>query len=70
MNGQAIPGAYLFRFRRVSVCGYKWHPNETEMNRLCSLVEGECLNHFKNILKEKEVQSVLDRFLTSPLAKR
>ena len=26
--------------------------------------------HFKNILKKREVQSTLDRFLTSPLAKR
>jgi len=35
------------------------------------LVEDECLNHFKNILqKKREVQSTLDRFLTSPLAKR
>jgi len=25
---------------------------------------------FKNILKKREVQSTLDRFLTSPLAKR
>jgi len=40
-----------------------------EMNRLCALVEDKCLNHFKNILK-KEVQSTLDRFFTSPLAKR
>ena len=40
------------------------------MNRLCPLVEDKCLNHFKNILKKREVQSTLDRFLTSPLAKR
>jgi hypothetical protein len=46
----------------------KWHPNKAEMNRLCALVK--CLNHFKNILKKREVQSTLDRFLTSPLAKR
>ena len=45
----------------------KWHPNKTEMNRLCDFVEDKCLNHFKNILK---VQSTLDRFLTSTLAKR
>ena len=30
------------------------------------LVDGR----FKNILKKREVQSTLDRFLTSPLAKR
>ena len=40
------------------------------MNRLCALVEDKCLNHFKNTLKKREVQSTLDRFLTSPLAKR
>jgi hypothetical protein len=34
----------------------KWHPNKAEMNRLCSLVEGKCLNHFKNILKKREIQ--------------
>jgi len=28
-----------------------------------------CLNHFKNILKKREIQSTLDRFSTS-LAKR
>jgi len=33
-------------------------------------VEDKCLNHFKNILKKREVQSTLDRVLTSPLAKR
>jgi hypothetical protein len=50
----------------------KWHPNKAEMNRLCALVEDKCLNHFKNILKKKkrDVQSILDRFLNSPLANR
>ena len=50
----------------------KWHPNKAEMNRLCALVEDKCLNHFKNFLKKekREVQSTLNRFLTSPLAKR
>ena len=38
----------------------KWHPNKAEMNRLCALVEDKCLNHFKNILKKREVQSTLD----------
>jgi hypothetical protein len=33
------------------------------------LVEEKFLNFFKNILKEREGQSTLDRFLTSPLAK-
>jgi hypothetical protein len=61
MNGRAIPGAYLFR---LYVCV------KAEMNRLCALVEDKCLNHFKNILKKREVQSTLDRFFTSPLAKR
>jgi hypothetical protein len=61
MNGRAIPGAYLFR---LYVC------DKVEMNRLCAVVEDECLNHFKNILKKREVQSTLDGFLTSPLAKR
>ena len=32
----------------------KWHPNKAEMNRLCVLVEDNCLNHFKNNLKKKE----------------
>jgi len=40
------------------------------MNRLRALVEDKCLNHFKNILKKREVQSTLDRFFISPLAKR
>ena len=35
----------------------------------CALVEDKCLNHFKNILKKREVQSTLDTFLTS-LTKR
>jgi hypothetical protein len=61
MNGRAIPGVYLFR---LYVC------DKAEMNRLCALVEDKCLNHFKNVLKKREVQSTLDRFLTSPLAKR
>jgi len=47
-----------------------WHPNKPEMNRLCALVEDKCLNHFKNILKKREIQSTLGRFLTSSLAKR
>ena len=74
MNGRAIPGAYLFRllhnWEEFQSLAIKWHPNKAEMNRLCALVEDKCLNHFKNILKNREVQSTLDRFLTSPLAKR
>ena len=31
----------------------KWHPKKAEMNRICALVEDQCLNHFKNILKKK-----------------
>ena len=46
----------------------KWHPNKAEMNRLFALVEDKCLNHFKNILKKREVQVWI--FFTSPLAKR
>jgi hypothetical protein len=61
MNGRTIPGAYLFR---LYVC------DKAEMYRLCALVEDKCLNHFKNILKKREVQSTLDKFLTSTLAKR
>jgi hypothetical protein len=61
MNSRAIPGAYLFR---LYVC------DKAEINRLCALVEDKCLNHFKNILKKSEVQSTLDRYFTSPLAKR
>ncbi|XP_072264045.1 tigger transposable element-derived protein 1-like isoform X2 [Pyxicephalus adspersus] len=48
----------------------KWHPNKAEMHKLCALVEDKCLNHFKYILKKREVQLTLDRFLTSPPAKR
>ena len=37
----------------------------------CALVEDKCLNHFENILKKiREVQSTVDTFFTSPLAKR
>jgi hypothetical protein len=61
MNGRAIPGSYHFR---LYVC------DKAEMNRLCALVEDKCLNHFKNILKKREIQSTLDRFFTSPLTKR
>jgi len=48
----------------------KCNPNKAEMNRICDLVEDKCLNHFKNVLKKREVQSTLDRFLTPTLAKR
>jgi len=74
MNVRAIPGAYLFRLyvrdKEFQFLATKWHPNKAEMNRLCALVEDKCLNHFKNILKKREIQSTLVRFLTSPLAKR
>jgi len=72
MNGRAIPGAYLFRLLHYweESLATKWHPHKAEMNRLCALVEDKCLNHFKNSLKKREVQSTLDRFFTSPLAKR
>jgi len=40
------------------------------MNRLRALAEDKRLNHFKNILKKREVHSNLDRFFHSPLAKR
>jgi len=77
MNGRAIPGAYLFR---LYVCdkemSFQHHIGDTHQPdwvvyvRLCALVEDKCLNHFKNILKKRVVQSALERFLTSPLAKR
>jgi len=77
MNGRAIPGAYLFR---LYVCvkemswphhiGETYQPESVVYVRLCALVEDKCLNHFKNILKIREVQSTLDRFFTSSLAKR
>ena len=77
MNGRAIPGAYLFR---LYVCDkeMRWphHIEETHQPDwvvyvwLCTLVEDKCLNHFKNILQKREVQSTLDRFFTSLLAKR
>ena len=74
MKGRAIPGAYLFRllhyWEEFQPLATKWHPNKAEMNRLRALFEDKCLNHFKNILKKREVQSTLDRFLTSLLAKR
>ena len=74
MNGRAIPGAYLFRllhyWKEFQSLATKWHTNKAEMNRLWALVEDKCLNHFKNILKKREVQSSLDRFLTYSLAKR
>ena len=74
MNGRAIPGTYFFRLQHYweefQSLATKWHPNKAEMNRLCVLVEDKCLNHFKNILKKRDVQSTLDRFLTSTLAKR
>jgi hypothetical protein len=40
------------------------------MNRLCALVEDKCLNHFKKKKKKREIRSTLERFLSSPLAKR
>ena len=57
----------LYYWEEFQSLATKWHPNKAEMNRLCALVEDKCLNHFKNILKKKRT---LDRFLTSPLAKR
>ena len=77
MNGRAIPGAFLFR---LYVCdkemSWPHHIRETHQPdwvvyvQLWALVEDKCLNHFKNILKKRKVQSTLDRFFTSPLAKR
>ena len=59
MNGRAIPGAYIFRllhyWEKFQSLATKWHPDKAEMNRLCALVEDKCLNHFKNILKKREV---------------
>jgi len=76
MNGQAIPGAYHFRlYVRDKKMSCPHHIGETHQPdwvvyvRLCALVEDKCLNHFKNILKKREVQSTLDRFLTSPFSK-
>jgi hypothetical protein len=40
----------------------RWRPNKAEMNRLCAFVEDKCLNHFKNILKKRDVQLTLERF--------
>jgi len=60
----------LYNWEEIHCLATKWHSNKAEMNSPCALVEGQCLNHFKNILKEREIQSTLDRFLTSPLAKR
>ena len=45
-----MPTDYWEEFQSL---GTKLHPNKAEMNRLCALVEDQCLNHFKNILKKK-----------------
>jgi len=60
----------LYYWEEFQSLATRWHPNKAEMNRLYALVEDKCLNHFKNILKKRKVQSTLDRFLTSLLAKR
>jgi len=77
MNGRAIPGAYLFLLygcdKEMSWphhIGVTHQPDWVVYVRLCALVEDKCLNRFKNILKKTEVQSTLDRFFTSTLAKR
>jgi len=77
MNGRAIPGPYLFHLYMCDKeMNWPHHKGETHQPdwvvyiQLCALVEDRCLNHFKNILKKREVQSTLDRFLTSRLAKR
>jgi len=49
--------------------GETHHPDWVVYVQLCALVEDKCLNQLKNILKKREVQPTLDRFLTSPLAK-
>jgi len=51
----AIPGAYLHYWEEFQSFATKWRPNKAEINRLCALVEDKCLNHFKNILKKREV---------------
>jgi hypothetical protein len=61
MNGQAIPGAYLFR---LYVC------DKAKMNRLCALVEDKCLNHFKNILKKRRSSINFGQIFYFSLAKR
>jgi len=58
----------LYNWEEFQSLATKWQPNKAEMNSLCALVEGQCLNQLKNIL-EKRVQSTLDRFLKSPLTK-
>jgi len=77
MKGRDIPGASLFRlYVRDKEMSWPHHIGETHQSdwvvyvRFCALVEDKCLNHFKNILKQREVQSTLDTFFTSPLAKR
>ena len=77
MNGRAIPGAYLFR---LYVCdkemSWPHHIGETHQPDWVVYSSTLCLGwrpvseHLKNILKKREVQSTLDRFLTSSLAKR
>jgi hypothetical protein len=63
MNGQAIPGAYLFL---LYVCDKEMssphHIGETH--------QPDWVVYVRDSKKKREVQSTLDRFLTSPLAKR
>jgi len=45
----------LYYWEEFQSLATKWHPNRAEMNRLCALDEGQCLNHFKNILKKSSI---------------
>ena len=56
----------LHYWEELQALATNWHPIKAEINTLCALLEDKCLNHFKNILKKREVQSTLDRFSTSP----
>ena len=60
----------LYCWEEFQSLATKWHPNKAEMNRLCALFKTSVWITLKTFWEKREVQSTLDRFFTSPLAKR
>ncbi|XP_071051035.1 uncharacterized protein [Onthophagus taurus] len=42
----------------------KWHPNKTDVNKICNMVEDKCLSHFKEIIRKRQVQSGLGEYFS------
>ncbi|GFV14333.1 uncharacterized protein TNCV_807651 [Trichonephila clavipes] len=59
----------LKKWEDVRAMVLEWHPNQADVSRVGELYNDNSINYFRKILKKREMQTTLDVFFNSPIAK-